>query len=219
MVLYVGGGFLEQDGAPGNSIARWDGQSWHRLSGGVLLENGRQAGVNKLVPFHDNLYAAGPFIYADGIWAYCIARWDGSKWCSLGDTVSTVIMDAEVYKDELYIAGTFKAINGDSSYQYFAKWTGGDYTSACANGLSIKVPHTTSGNASLYPNPSNDKVFIDLPDVQSVSVYDILGKLLSRMENYQPTLGIDVHDLAGGVYWLRIKESNQNISVLKFVKE
>jgi len=70
--------------------------------------------------------------------------------------------------------------------------------------------------ASIYPNPANDKLFIE--DVfigQNIDIIDINGKLVARKTNYSNITGVEIAHLARGVYFVKIS----NIVVGKFVKK
>jgi surface protein len=69
---------------------------------------------------------------------------------------------------------------------------------------------------SIYPNPTNDKLFIQgLSDATKVSIYNVLGKLvLSQTISKE----IDVKQLSKGVYILKIIDG-QKETVRKFIKD
>ena len=73
---------------------------------------------------------------------------------------------------------------------------------------------------SLYPNPKEDQITIELSDVSTnyqVTIYDILGKKVYSSEIH--TLGnIDVSTYATGTYLVKL-HSNSKTSVLRFVKK
>lgn len=77
--LYAGGRFTQAGGVPVNNLARWSAGGWSDVAGGV-------AGVvDALRVRAGQLYVAGSF---DGAGAVArtesLARWDGSRWQSLG---------------------------------------------------------------------------------------------------------------------------------------
>lgn len=85
--VFVGGRFVAAGDRVCNSIAAWDGQSWHQLGPGVQ-KGGAPGDVLALHPFDDGsgraLYASGEFDEAGGGPAFSIARWDGTHWSALG---------------------------------------------------------------------------------------------------------------------------------------
>jgi len=68
---------------------------------------------------------------------------------------------------------------------------------------------------SIYPNPTNDKLFIQgLSDATKVSIYNVLGKLvLSQTISKE----IDVNNLQSGIYIIKIADEQKEI-VRKFIK-
>ena len=68
---------------------------------------------------------------------------------------------------------------------------------------------------SIYPNPVNDKLFIQgLSEVSEISIYDVLGKLvLSKMASSE----IDVSNLKKGIYLIKVKDQQKEI-IKKLVK-
>ncbi len=71
--LYVAGEFFHAGGVPANSIARWDGQSFAPLGGGIA---GTLPWVFSLAEFQGDLWAGGVFDGAGGHPSRCIARWE-----------------------------------------------------------------------------------------------------------------------------------------------
>ena len=70
-------------------------------------------------------------------------------------------------------------------------------------------------NISIYPNPTNDKLFIQgLSSSSRVSIYNVLGKLvLSQTISKE----IDVNNLQSGIYIIKIVDEQKEI-VRKFIK-
>lgn len=214
--LYVCGQFTEQEGAPGNCVARWDGQRWNRLGGG-FLNNGYDATINKMAVYKDKLYVTGTFSSVDGIQTggSSIARWDGQKWCTLGSVFDLGPYNIESFGGSLFVSTGFKSIDGDTSYHYFAQWTGGDYTEVCSEPLLINREPTLNSGELLYPNPTSDRIFIRTSDTKYIFVYDVIGRTLLST-NYDPNSGIDISNLTPGVYTLRMV--GREIRTVKFVK-
>ncbi|MDC0178051.1 BspA family leucine-rich repeat surface protein, partial [Polaribacter sp.] len=70
-------------------------------------------------------------------------------------------------------------------------------------------------NISIYPNPVNDKLFIQgLSEVSEISIYDVLGKLvLSNTTSSE----IEVSNLKKGIYTIKIV-AEQKETIQKFIK-
>jgi arabinogalactan endo-1,4-beta-galactosidase len=61
---------------------------------------------------------------------------------------------------------------------------------------------------SLYPNPVNDRFFIDLGNINysNVEVFDIQGKLIFDKENYISKTPLDISQFSNGVYFVKIEK-------------
>src|SRR5690606_9262633 len=68
--LYVAG----EDDSEFKGVARWDGQAWSWLGGGM------DGIVDSLVVHDGVLVAGGQFTRAGGITVNHVARWDGAQW-------------------------------------------------------------------------------------------------------------------------------------------
>ncbi len=135
--LYAGGYFDSAGGLPASNIARWDGEAWSALGGGL---NGV---VNALAVFDDGagpaLYAGGSFTMAGEVEAFNIARWDGATWSAVGGGVGGYSVDAlEVFDDgsgaSLFVGGSFLNAGGVEAVG-IARWDGKSW-SAVGGGVS-----------------------------------------------------------------------------------
>jgi hypothetical protein len=72
--LYAGGQFYENFGAPGNCIARWDGQDWSEMGSGIGATGGPF--VQTIDIRGDDVFVGGAFTYAGGKPSYFVARWN-----------------------------------------------------------------------------------------------------------------------------------------------
>lgn len=94
--LVAGGEFmLDTSGTTGGSVARWRGDRWELVGGGVMSELGpgttrRVRGIG----FVDGeMFVAGAFTHvdpADPRAAHGVARWDGTRWDDLGGVFAEV---------------------------------------------------------------------------------------------------------------------------------
>lgn len=86
----------------------------------------------------------------------------------------------------------------------------------CLNTLSASS--FTKSKVNLYPNPVQNKLFIDTQEAQSYELYSILG---SKISEGTLSLGnsIDCSNLTSGVYLLNLTDVFGNISTVKFVKD
>ncbi len=127
--LYVGGTFSYAGGVDVTGLAKWDGEKWSAVGGGM------DKAVLALAVFDDGsgsgpaLYAAGDFIFAGGTFANHIAKWDGQSWSQVGlglsDTVNCLIVfdDALGGGPGLYAGGEFLSAAGLGA-NCIARWDG-----------------------------------------------------------------------------------------------
>ncbi|MBL7914795.1 MAG: T9SS type A sorting domain-containing protein [Bacteroidia bacterium] len=86
---------------------------------------------------------------------------------------------------------------------------------------STGVQEIPKGNISIFPNPTNNKITIRLTEtaekVSSVNIFNIYGQEVKSIRIAPAhTAVIDISDLAQGVYFIKLNNSNQLIS--KIVK-
>ncbi len=66
----------------------------------------------------------------------------------------------------------------------------------------------------IYPNPTTDKVFIDLPDeaIYQINLIDISGKIMKQMETepYTTNVEINISDLTKGMYLVEMSNETSN---------
>jgi len=163
--LYVGGFFSRAGEVEALNMARWDGQAWSAVGGGITQPpGGPTPNVNALAVYNDGsgpaLYAAGYFQEAARVPARHIARWNGSGWSPLGAGVGPDVNDQvrtlEVYDDGsgpgLYAGGSF-AIAGTIAAANIARWNGSAW-SALGSGVDGDVHaltvHDEGAGPALY---------------------------------------------------------------------
>lgn len=78
--------------------------------------------------------------------------------------------------------------------------------------------HTTSIATNVYPNPTNGRFTIhcETADIQSVSIYDVSGKMILRERINDAQGEIDLSGKSKGIYFLKI-ETNQGTSNQKII--
>lgn len=128
--LFVGGSFNLAGGVETRSIAKWDGQAWFGLDGGLSAPN-NVVGVNALAAADASsglgsaLFVGGVFSKAGDIEALNIARWSGSEWSSIdaglaGGLPRVYALQAvggeAVPGPSLYVGGRFSASAGGDSF-------------------------------------------------------------------------------------------------------
>ena len=137
--LYAGG----ENHSFSANVAKWDGASWTPLGSGCT---GGDGVVNSLAVFDDGtgpaLAAGGDFIYAGGVAAQNVARWNGSAWspidiglygATIGPNVRSLTVADVGSGPSLFASGEFR-IAGVDFANHIARWDG-TYWRALAEGL------------------------------------------------------------------------------------
>ena len=90
--------------------------------------------------------------------------------------------------------------------------------------LKTDVENAPSTNYSIYPNPTQDKLFIKLADnnteIYYITISTIEGRVAMMLPRPQWKNGIDISSLSSGVYLLKMMdEKTKSETVRKFVKQ
>ena len=102
----------------------------------------------------------------------------------------------------------FKVDTGEIDYMFPTTFL--EYEINC--GESISETEKTS-SLSLYPNPVNDKLYIEtLTQTLTVEIYDVYGRLQDyKTTRLQGDLSVDVSSLNSGVYFVKVVTEKGNI--------
>jgi hypothetical protein len=109
--LYVGGQFMEVAGQSSIGIAMWDGFNWNAISGFNNMFIAPQA----MKLFQNDLYAGCHYDLINGAYSFRLGRWNGTHWDSIGGNFNDAIHAMEIFRDTIYIGGTFSKFNGERS--------------------------------------------------------------------------------------------------------
>ena len=73
---------------------------------------------------------------------------------------------------------------------------------------------------NVYPNPATTFITIETneSDIESVTLYDALGRLINNVSSQENSVIINVANLSAGIYFVKIKTSNA-FSITTFVKK
>ena len=88
------------------------------------------------------------------------------------------------------------------------------------HGGFFDVDEHQSIHVALYPNPANDKVFVEAEDIQSIKVYDMWGQSLKTIDGVNTSkVEISLQDLATGIYTMEVlTKQGKAIKKLSVVK-
>lgn len=164
--LYAGGAFREVGGVPANAIARWDGQNWSALGGGIWTTLPVQPTVTDMVRFDgpsgEQLIAAGIFDRAGSIAVNSIAAWDGTQWSRLGAGLQSggepgvvwemIAHDPDGQGERLYVYGSFDTA-GTIPAESVAVWDGVAWS-------STDLPYTHQVTLETYDDGAGRSLFI-----------------------------------------------------------
>jgi hypothetical protein len=209
-LLYVGGYFsIVDDTIPGR-IATWDGQRWYRMRDSSMFM--RMGGVLSLEMYHNYLYVGG--INPGGVATdTCFARWDGQQWEHISGPTGNV-SSLKVYKDELYLGGSFTMIGSDS-ISFLARYYSPDTAEVIVGVPTI----ATSNTLSVYPNPTKDQLIIQSAQhFEYFEVKDLSGKVLLHIKKPKGNV-VPVQALPTGVYILTAKGTDPKSYTARFVKD
>lgn len=208
-LLYVAGTFLESEGAPGNAIAVFDGTTWNNMDGGLTLAPApNSVAALTMQWYHGKLYVGGQFDHAGGVplGTGGMAVWDGETWSSMPGQFYTSptqpngaqIADITVWRDSLYICGSFQTVD-DQPVRQVAQYIGGD-EDLIPVGLSEERPKATF---TLSPNPTNGPLRLQglPPSAQRVVVRDALGRVVHVQA--PPAHQLELGHLPAGTYLLQ----------------
>lgn len=149
--LYVGGSFTSVAGVSALNLAKWDGNTWSEVGGGV---SGTGWGVVALACDGTDLYVAGDINRAnhssnvDGQSIHSILRWDGAAWHTLGNGVQGLVRTLFHSGTKLYAGGIFDRA-GLSPAANIASWDGASWA-AIGSGVDGEVFGITEVSGNLY---------------------------------------------------------------------
>ncbi|NBC58036.1 MAG: T9SS type A sorting domain-containing protein [Bacteroidetes bacterium] len=88
---------------------------------------------------------------------------------------------------------------------------------SCDPNVSVNDPSKTQ--IKIYPNPTSSYVYININDINEVSVFDINGKKVFETKSYDKTEGLYLGDLNNGIYFVNVKTNEFESESFKIVKQ
>jgi hypothetical protein len=146
------------DGRPVFRAAGTLGAGDERWQDGFALPNGINGDISTVVQSGTDVYVGGYFIYAGGLPANNVAKWNGTTWSSLGTGAANGVAGivyalAVAGNGDVYVGGGFITAGGLPANNV-AKWNGTTWNSlgtGAANGVAGRVyALAISGNGDVY---------------------------------------------------------------------
>jgi Domain of unknown function (DUF5122) beta-propeller len=124
--VFVGGQFLSAGEVRTYNIAKWTGERWFSLNGGVRgnLEEVLALGISG-----NDLYVGGTFNTAGGINASNIAKWDGSAWSTVALLSQERVRSIVVSGSNVYVGGGLFTLPNGNTTEGIVQWNGQSWSS------------------------------------------------------------------------------------------
>jgi len=135
-------------------------------------------------------------------------------WKYLATTTSLSYNDYSASSDSIYYYSV-------TSFDNQTATSGSGYaTPALAESMGINDAFSSAISVHVYPNPANDKIYIELSDYKNtfVELMSTEGQTLQNFALQSPKTAIDVNNLPGGVYVLKLK-NEKGVATKKFIKQ
>jgi len=135
----------------------------------------------------------------------------GQTWNYLNDTVTSFIITG------LNNGDTVKALikslsNVDCVHEKLSD------TLTCVTLIGGIINTSSAMSITIYPNPSNEILFINSENsVETISIYDNLGKMLIHQSTISNNKSINVSNLRNGIYFIKVK-TKRGTYIKKFSK-
>ena len=159
--LIAGGEFTQIGSVTVNGIAAYNGTSWRALGSG-FSGGSFETGAFALAVYNRELIAAGEFDTAGGVPAKSIAKWNGTRWASLGGGLTSSGRVTSVHALALDTSGGLVAGGdfndaGGTAARDVARWNGSTW-SAMGAGLNGPVYSLRTIGGTLYAGGSVEQV-------------------------------------------------------------
>jgi hypothetical protein len=67
-------------------------------------------------------------------------------------------------------------------------------------------------NVNVYPNPASDYVIIENAENTSITVYNIIGRMLSSVNSMQSNYTLNLNNYSRGTYFVRVQKGKQLVT-------
>lgn len=161
-------------------------------------------------------------------WHHIVTTYDASQYAKMyidGTLVSNAYRPNwnTASNSYFYLGDMFGSNNGnfvgylDDLKIYNYALSQADITSLfTTNALSSQNFNQNNLEVSLYPNPANDVLNIEITnEVKAIEIYNIQGQKVKSTNQKQ----INVSDLANGMYMIKVQDMEDAVSTKKFMKQ
>jgi hypothetical protein len=93
------------------------------------------------------------------------------------------------------------------------KYFNNPYCNTCFCTANSITTYDFSGNIHIFPNPTQDMIYIEMPDniaIKSISIYSLDGKLIKRNRYSFISTQLNIANLKSGSYILNIETDTGN---------
>jgi hypothetical protein len=131
--VFAGGNFTMAGGINAVNIARWNGDTWSPVGGGIQSSRNSTSWVSSMLVDGQNIYTGGEFDLAGSTPVKSIARWNGDSWDTLQggawrDNNPPDVRSLAINRDGMiYAAGYFNMAGGKCA-RSIAVWDGADWS-------------------------------------------------------------------------------------------
>lgn len=186
---------------PGEYVAKWNGNSWQELAGGI------------------NSSAFSLFVHDDILYCHTLgdaninflAGWDGHHWCGTPDQYSGGVPNGFGFIDDTlysFYKNPKGTINGDSAS--YLNYFSGPNAICSTLGISIKEEGPEKSlELEIFPNPSGNGFSIIgfKPDEKySIELINSFGSIIFQSENSTSRIFIETHNISSGTYFLKVDQ-------------
>lgn len=234
--LYLAGGFTKAGEIFPVNVVEWDWlhDTWKLLDTGGANQGIYNGTIDILLANNDTLYAGGSFNVAGGVRARNVAKWDGTRWKSLGESYSNGV-NGTVFcmladNNNLYVGGYFGSAGTTEAY-HIAKWDGTDWSSIGIGVGGVSGAHVNAlakignylyvggyfsivGDDANYALPANSMARFDL----TTERWETLGQSIEYVSGFPGKVTtMDVYDnkiYVGGEFFSVDNAFYENIAVL-----
>jgi len=120
--VFMGGIFLSAGAQVTQGIARWDGESWHDVGGGIFGHPAHR--IESMHSHGGQLWAGGSFTNIGGVLSSNIAFWNGTNWHSAADGLNDLVVTLTGWRGGIVAGGRFTH-SGDLRLNHVAHWENG----------------------------------------------------------------------------------------------